>query len=255
MSRIAKLHAILQAAGFDIRNYYKTSKINTLLIETNKTNIMKQRNSEQQLQSTLREGQLKSQLQILNYQINPHFLFNSLNNLYAIADRTGEELLSRSIAKLVEIMRYILYENSKPFVPLSRELMYLQDYIELVQLKYDPMEPVSITFQVKGEVLGVGIAPMVLITFVENAFKHGLRPSQTSEVRMCIEIKDQRIQMTIKNTLFQKRKSNLIARDPSIGLENVKARLELIYKDRYHLNIKEEGGYYTVELILPKHDY
>lgn len=195
----------------------------------------------------LENQQLTSELQFLKAQINPHFLFNTLNNLYYLAinhsTRTPEV-----IAKLSGMMRYMLYESNHPLVPLSREIEYIENYLSLERLRLDDRVP--ITFEVDGPVEGVRIAPLILITFLENAFKHGVN-STGDDVFITVKL-----DVSAGSCHYQVTNSKLPAgsktlEDKSgIGLQNVRRRLELSYPDRYALETQETNERYRVDLQL-----
>ncbi|WP_420459537.1 sensor histidine kinase [Neolewinella sp.] len=196
----------------------------------------------------LENQQLTSELQFLKAQINPHFLFNTLNNLYYLAinesSRTPEV-----IAKLSGMMRYMLYDSNHPLVPLAREIEYIENYLSLERLRLDDRVP--ITFEVAGEVEGVRIAPLILITFLENAFKHGVSGSAEGDVFITV-----RLDVEAGSCHYRVTNSKLAAGSKTlneksgIGLQNVRRRLELSYPDRYRLHTDETEDRYRVDLQL-----
>lgn len=197
----------------------------------------------ERIQRDLENQRLSAELAFLKSQINPHFLFNSLNSIYSLAYQRSETT-PEAILKLSEIMRYMLYECNDNKVSLVKELQYVQNYIDLQKIRFG--QKAYIDFKVEGKVENQQIVPLVLIAFVENAFKHGLANTQQSPIRLLIEIDDGHLRFFIQN------KKHLHNRDESggIGLNNVKRRLDLLYPGKYNLEISDETDTYTVELSL-----
>ncbi len=195
----------------------------------------------------LENQQLTSELQFLKAQINPHFLFNTLNNLYYLAvnqsSRTPEV-----IAKLSGMMRYMLYDSNHPLVPLSKEIDYIENYLSLERLRLDDRVP--ITFEVEGQVEGVRIAPLILITFLENAFKHGVSgAAEDVFITVRLDINAGSCHYRVTNSKLAAG-SKTLSEKSGIGLQNVRRRLELSYPDRYALHTDESEDRYHVDLQL-----
>jgi|GEM_PF-565969 len=189
---------------------------------------------------------LKTELKLLKSQINPHFLFNALNNIYALsaidANKTQE-----SISYLSNMLRYVLYECERPFVPLQKEVDYIEDYIKLFVLKSSKKYPIYTDFTISNT--SIEIAPMLLIPFVENAFKHSnIESIIDSFIKIKIDSDEDEVIFHIENTLAEKDS----AKDEvgGIGLENVKKRLAILYPEKHTLNISEEKKIFKIELIL-----
>ncbi len=189
---------------------------------------------------------LQSELKFLRTQINPHFLFNTLNSLYALtlkkSDRAPETVL-----KLSEMMRYMLYESNARSVPLTSEVDYLRNYLDLERLRHG--EGADIRFEVDGTLDDQEIAPMILVTFVENAFKHGLgKVLQAGFVHIVLLVERQEIRFHIENA----KPSELISSDDpgGIGLVNVERRLDLLYPDLHELHTLITHDTYAVDLYL-----
>ena len=189
---------------------------------------------------------LQSELKFLRTQINPHFLFNTLNSLYALtlkkSDRAPETVL-----KLSEMMRYMLYESNARSVPLSSEVDYLRNYLDLERLRHG--EGADIRFEVDGDVDHQEIAPMILVTFVENAFKHGLgKVLQAGFVHIVLLVEHEEIRFHIENA----KPSELIRSDDpgGIGLVNVERRLDLLYPGQHELHTLITDDTYAVDLYL-----
>lgn len=192
---------------------------------------------------TLKAEKSKAELALLKSQVNPHFFFNTLNNLYSLAvnksDKTAEVIL-----KLSEMMRHTIYEGQKDRVSLDEEIDYLKRYIELHQIRYQ--KDVDITFNAP-ETSTLEIAPLLFIILLENAFKHGVE-SQINDafVHINLEVENANICFTIKNNFD----AGSLRKDMGIGLENLKQRLELQYQNRYTLNEETENDTYTASLEI-----
>ena len=188
---------------------------------------------------------LTSELRFLKAQINPHFLFNTLNNLYYLATVNSPNT-TEVIEKLSQMMRYMLYESNHPLVPLEKELAYMENYISLEKLRLDNQVPVD--FKVIGSPEKVKIVPLIFITFLENAFKHGVSNQfKDAFVDIVVEIKEGSLVYIVINSKLPK---EVILEKSGIGLQNVNRRLELSYPGRYSLNKVETPTTYEVTLNL-----
>lgn len=207
---------------------------------------------QQRDKSTLESQNLQSELKFLKSQINPHFLFNTLNSLYALTLKKSD-LAPEIVLKLSEMMRYMLYECNEKQVPLKKELKYLQNYLELEKLRHGSR--MDIQFTIQGEVNNQNIAPLILIPFVENAFKHGIN-HQVSQgfVNLELNIADEDLQMILENSKSPSIPRAGDVRSGGIGLVNVKRRMDILYPENYHLEIRESPSTYKVELNLKLSD-
>jgi two-component system, LytTR family, sensor histidine kinase AlgZ len=188
---------------------------------------------------------LSTELRFLKAQINPHFLFNTLNNLYYLA-MTNSPNTTEVIEKLSHMMRYMLYDSNHNKVPLEKEIAYMQNYISLEKLRLENQVPVE--FEVIGETNGVQILPLVFITFLENAFKHGVSNEfEGSFVSIKIEVFPSKIIYSVKNSKLPK---ETLLEKSGIGLVNVNRRLELSYPDKFTLEKKETDTVYEVKISL-----
>ena len=203
----------------------------------------RQRKDRQKL-AELEKQSLEQQLEYLKYQINPHFLMNTLNNIHALVDINAEQA-KESIVELSKMMRFVLYEGSKQTVPLSRELAFTQDYIGLMRMRVT--DKVSVSVEMPERVSDSQIPPLMLITFVENAFKHGVSYRQESFINIAVRIDDGRLRFTCSNSKVPRDEDQ----HGGVGLQNVKRRLELIYGKNYVLNIDEQPTTYNIELVIP----
>lgn len=188
---------------------------------------------------------LMAEVNFLKAQINPHFLFNTLNNLYYLAYSKSDNT-TEVIDKLSKMMRYMIYDSNHPKVLLSKEIEYMQNYVSLERLRLNNETPVE--FEVIGDPSDNKIAPLIFITFLENAFKHGVSNAQKEcWVRVSIEVKGHSCTYTVENSRIPERPS-----DPKsgIGLANIKRRLELSYPENYELNVQDLPDSYKVQLTL-----
>lgn len=204
--------------------------------------VLKQ-NEVDRLSETVRE----SELQFLKSQINPHFLFNNLNNLYAYA-LEGSHKTPQIILELSGLLRYMLYECKEEFVPLSKEIEQLRNYVNLNELQIEERGDVS--FNVNASVGSYKIAPLIMMVFVENAFKHS-QSSQSDEIMIDINLDisdDGKLTFMCSNS-FQE-VSNNDRLEKGIGLQNVRKRLDLIYPDAHFLKIENEDNNYVVVLTM-----
>ncbi|HEV3326552.1 MAG TPA: histidine kinase [Puia sp.] len=191
-----------------------------------------------------------TEIRLLRSQVNPHFLFNTLNNLFSMAQKKGHEELADSISKLSGMMRYMIYESNTETVPLLREIIYLEDCIALNKLRYADNE-VSVTFShpPPAAIADVQVAPMLFIPFLENAFKHGMSIGHHSNITVAISVYQKKLIFTCENTDHSTVKK-LEEEKGGIGLENVRRRLELLYPGRHLLRAGPVAGKYTVNLQI-----
>ncbi len=192
---------------------------------------------------------MQSELNFLKSQINPHFLFNTLNNLYALTLKKDEKA-PEIVIKLSEMMRYMLYECNEKRVPLAKEIHYIQNYLDLEQLRQG--EKVNISFEVQGNPGNYTIAPLLFIPFLENSFKHGLSNNiAPGFVNINLSIEGSVVHFNIENSKPEKAPlPNPNRRSGGIGLVNVHRRLNLIYPDQYDLRIDNKPKTYVVDLQL-----
>lgn len=197
----------------------------------------------EKVRKDLESEKLIAELAFLRSQINPHFLFNSLNNIYSLAYQKSDRA-PEAIMKLSEIMRYMLQESNEPRVNLAREIRYLENYIELQKLRFKGQAYINLI--ISGEYSKQSIAPLILISFVENAFKHGVASDPEHPIQINININNNKLLFDIHN------KKSLLNKDESsgIGLSNVKRRLDLLYLHQYDLQVQEDDDFYYCRLSL-----
>jgi len=187
-----------------------------------------------------------SELAMLKSQVSPHFLFNTLNNIYSLSIKKSEQT-SEAIMKLSDIMRYMLYEANVECVSLESEINYLKSYIELQMFRLKNPDLVNIQIDTQGKHLC--ITPMLLIPFVENAFKHGDKKCESEAISIYLTTEDKKLSFRIKNRMASD-KNGKKDQVGGVGLKNVKRRLDIIYPNKYKLNICTKGGFYEVNLNL-----
>ncbi|BDS10139.1 sensor histidine kinase [Aureispira anguillae] len=218
----------------------------TLIISTI-LKIIKEWFFQQAVQKDLENKNLQSELSFLKSQINPHFLFNTLNSLYALTLKKSDKA-PEIVLRLSEMMRYMLYKSNEKKVPLEQEINYIQNYLALERTRYG--DKARIEFECAGDSpANYTIAPLLFITFLENSFKHGLSQSITQGFVECLlYIEDNTIDFTIQNSKTTEKDERYF--QGGIGLTNVKRRLELIYPDKYKLDIHETDDIYLVNLKI-----
>ncbi|WP_140937662.1 sensor histidine kinase [Sphingobacterium lumbrici] len=197
-------------------------------------------------------GKTSADLKLLQSQINPHFLFNAMNTLYGIALQENAERTSSGIQKLSDMMRFMLHENQQDRILLVREIAYLKEYIELQKLRIANLPSIQITVDLpEDEYLGdQRIAPMLLIPFIENAFKHGISLNKPSWIRIQLHKEEDTLKLNVYNSIHAHTESDPERNKSGIGLENVEHRLTLLYKDLYQLHIETTNTEYFVFLTL-----
>ncbi|MEM7486059.1 MAG: histidine kinase [Bacteroidota bacterium] len=186
----------------------------------------------------------ETELQFLRAQLNPHFLFNSLNSIYSLVRNKSREA-PEAVITLSELMRYMLYEAKKEQVPLSKEIDYIKNYFQLQILRLSDSENVKI--KISGSYEKKLIAPLLLIPFVENAFKYGTDFKGTTYVNISLKVVDKSLFFNVKNKIGVYKKDDF---NSGIGLENIKNRLSLLYPNSHVLKINKNNGYHTIDLEL-----
>lgn len=197
----------------------------------------------ERIQRDLENQRLSAELAFLKSQINPHFLFNSLNSIYSLAYQRSETT-PEAILKLSEIMRYMLYECNDNKVDLAKELQYLQNYIDLQKIRFS--NRAFVDFEVNGIISNQQIVPLLLISFIENAFKHGVANNPDAPIYIRMDVDDSKLNFKIENKKHSFNKDDA----GGIGLNNVKRRLDLLYPGKYVLNINNGAAVYSCELSL-----
>lgn len=195
-------------------------------------------------------GKSAADLQFLRSQINPHFLFNALNTIYGIAIRENAAKTGEGIQKLGDMMRFMLQNNQKDKVALASEINYLKDYVYMQQLRLAESDNILIEININEPSKEYFIAPMLLIPFVENAFKHGIRLQEKSWICIELNYNNNYLKYKVRNSLHNKTGRDTEHQQKGIGLENVKERLELLYPEKYSLTINKNKVEFIINLSL-----
>ena len=216
-------------------------------ISTSMSTIQKWQKDKQEREE-LEKDKVTSELSFLKAQINPHFFFNTLNNIYALTIVDGE-IAGKAIHQLSRMMRYLLYDTQSGHTMLSQEIAFVKDYISLMQLRLT--DAVQVNIDTPSNLKDLPLAPMIFLPFVENAFKHGVSATQQSHIDIIIWQKGNKLDLTVKNSIM---KDNSVSLDTNsgIGLVNTRRRLDLLYPGKYKLDINEQNAAneYVVHLIL-----
>lgn len=190
----------------------------------------------------MQSEKIRAELSWLKAQINPHFLFNTLNSIYSLA-LVKDERTAESVIQLSELMRYILQNANEDEIRLDKEINYITNYIALQRSRLGGT--VRIGYAVNGSTVGKTISPLILISFIENAFKHGVNPDENSEIDIAIHITDTELKLSCFNKKVHPAQS-----ESGIGMRNTLERLELLYPERNDVSIAETSESYAIELTL-----
>ena len=194
----------------------------------------------------MKAQQLQTELHLLKSQINPHFLFNTLNNLFSLARRSSPGTAD-GIAHLSHLMRYMIYDSSVARISGDREVEQIQRIIELQKLRYSKDDPVRIDFDVEGDPAAVQIPPMILVPFVENAFKFGLNPTVSSFIAIFLRFSKDSFEFSIRNSIHEGQEPRGNGEN-GLGLQNVRRQLEILYPRNHELLITREADTFSVTL-------
>ncbi|GAA0730362.1 histidine kinase [Aquimarina litoralis] len=205
----------------------------------------------QQRQQLLEKEKIETELKFLKSQFNPHFLFNTINSIFVLIHK-NPDMASESLANFSDLMRYQLYECNESKIPLEKEINYLKNFINLGKLRLD--NTVKVTTTIKDQAYGnISIAPFILMPFVENAFKHvSLGEDQKNWIEIELHCYEEKILFRIKNSInnYDNYNAEDLMKNSGIGLKNVRRRLDLVYKNQYHLDIQKTNNIFTIELQL-----
>ena len=194
---------------------------------------------------TLENENLGQQLQYLRYQINPHFFMNTLNNIHALVDIDPVKAKT-SILELSKLMRYLLYEGARPTIPISKEVEFLKQYVALMRMRY--ADDLEVYMELPEGISEGEVPPLVFVTFVENAFKHGISYEGRSFISVSMSVKGRRLSFRCVNSMHP---APAVDKCSGIGLENVRKRLTLLYGSDYSMDIAEKDGMYDLHLEIP----
>jgi two-component system LytT family sensor kinase len=202
---------------------------------------------QEKISKDLENQKLRAELSYLKMQVNPHFLFNALNNIYSLAVSEKGKKTGDSIMKLSELLRYVLYEkeDEQSKVSLEKEIKHINSYIDLMRLRFDG--DVYINFSIEGDIEGKRIAPLLLFPLIENTAKHGILTDPQKPVEIDLKVSDHSFDFSIENY----KNTHLKDVEGGIGVENLQKRLDLIYGKAYTFNVSETGDKFFVDLQLP----
>lgn len=205
--------------------------------------------AEEEVRSAYEQQRINSELLYLKAQINPHFFFNTLNNIYSLINLDVEKAKT-ALLKLSRMMRYVLYETEKQHTFLTKEVDFIRDYIELMRLRLSGK--VVLQIEIAEKVNEAEIAPMLLLPFIENCFKHGISSQQESSILVSLKVQENVLILETKNKIFKSAENTPEGNASGIGLSNTMRRLNLLYQDRHQLEISqnESSNEYHVFLTL-----
>ncbi len=235
--------------GFQVYFYYNLIMGFFVLVVALSYALLKYWIRNEKLKRVLLEEKLSTEMAFLKSKINPHFLFNVLNSFYAKSLKHNVPELADGIAKLAELMRYMVYETNEDKVALEKEIHHLKNFIQVYQLRIAEDDDVYINFDVKGDTNSVKISPMLLIPFVENAIKHGIVPNSKSSIEISLEVKQNRVNFKVTNSIH-KGANKIPDNSSGFGLDNLRKRLAILYPEAHTLKTKEENGYFISSLSL-----
>ena len=206
--------------------------------------LIRNRQQQREVEQRLVKEKLESELHFLRAQINPHFFFNTLNNIYGLARKKSEHTAD-VVMRLSKLMRFILYECTSEQIPIIQEIKVLEDYIELEKIRYD--NRLVVTFLKKIDNINQSIAPLLLLPFVENSFKHGASEMRfETQIDIEIILEKQQLEFSILN----KKDADISKNEKGLGLKNVKRQLELLYPNVHQLEIKESDNSFEINLKI-----
>lgn len=236
----------MEGAGEPVPPYANIFIMSLLLIgfDTGLVFSMKWMQSEQ-IRLKIEKESMENKMAFLQSQISPHFFMNTLNNIHALIDISSEEA-KEAIIKLSEIMGYMLYESQTEKISLLKEMNFIKSYVELMKLRFT--KDVDIILDIPETLPSVGIPPLLTISFLENAFKHGISYQSPSFVHIKYEVEESKLNFKISNSDHAKKTEN---KNSGIGIKNSRHRLDLIYGDSYQLAINQRDNTFTVKLNIP----
>jgi sensor histidine kinase YesM len=202
---------------------------------------------EEQSRKEAEKEHIRSELDFLQTQISPHFFMNTLNNIHSLIE-SDQALAQNAVIRLSELMRYLLYESDRGTTTLKKEIQFLRSYIELMQLRVDNTIKIDLSFPDKYD--NIDLPPLLFISFIENAFKHGVSYREPSRLSFTLRQEKNSIEFLAVNTIAAVPNTSEMPVG-GIGLENIRKRLNLLYGDKYLLNIEHAGQKYCVRLVVP----
>lgn len=232
---------------FVIRGWFIPTTFSILLTFAVSTSlkITSQWVKDENIKKAMETEKLQSELSFLKSQVNPHFLFNTLNNIYYLAYKKADDTTT-ALSKLSQLMRYMLYESNVNKINLQKEIEYLENYVDLQKIR--STDNLQINLVKEGNIEAYHIEPMLLIPFVENAFKHGISNLEDCKIDISVSVQDEKLILRVSNKIFSNK--SVITNDKGIGLQNVKRRLKLLYPGKHELELNNMDDYYFVILKL-----
>ena len=222
--------------------------IGTYLIITTALKIGKAGFEQRLMLQEIKAKHIQTELELLKSQVNPHFLFNTLNNLFGLV-RKLDETVAGGIAQLSHLMRYMIYESNVEKIELEKEVMQINRLIELQKLRFLKEDDITIDFKIDGNIKKVLIPPMLLIPFVENAFKHGISLEKSSFINIHLAYDENVLQFSVRNSTYTLSEGNKEI-NTGLGLKNVKRRLELLFPETHDFKVQELNNEYEIKIIL-----
>jgi len=220
-----------------------------IILITTALKYFKKGASQQVLILEAEKNQLKSELQLLKFQVNPHFLFNTLNTLFSISTKNNDTETANGLLKLASMMRYMIYESNVDRIELQKEISHIEDFMAIQNLRFSGNSNLRLSFVKEGDLRNQKISPMILIPFIENAFKHGISIENPSFIEIRIVVEDSQLDFKVSNSI-NTLNVNKASNNSGIGLVNVKKRLELLYLYKHTLTIRNENNQYQVHLRM-----
>ncbi|RDY60614.1 sensor histidine kinase [Flagellimonas nanhaiensis] len=201
-------------------------------------------------QKKIIQEQTVNELIFLKSQLNPHFLFNTINNIYSVAQKNQDPEVAKYLADLTKVLRYSLYESNQPMVSLEKELFFLKSYINMSMLKFDS-NVLKIDYEMVGETSNFKIAPLILIPIVENAFKHNSMNHEDPFIKIKIDIDDKNcLKLVVENSCYPQNQETQLKKIGGIGIKNLKRRLELLYHKKHEFSIERSERSFKSTLKL-----
>ncbi len=243
--------AFIPSRPFYIRNFFLFNIFPYLFIMASSITyrLIQDKVKEETLSKEKENENLKTELSLLRSQVSPHFMFNVLNNMVALARKNSDQL-EPSLIKLSSLMRYMLYETDEEKVPVEKEIEYLQSYIDLQQQRFGKKVAIKTCFTLADK--NYQVEPMLLIPFVENAFKHGTGLVEDAQICVQLEAANNQLKFTVKNK-HNKDSEEIKDGTSGIGLPNVQRRLNLLYGKNHDLKIINDEDWFTAALTLTLH--
>jgi sensor histidine kinase YesM len=203
---------------------------------------------EEQKRKEIEQEHIKSELAFLQNQVSPHFFMNTLNNIHSLIEG-DQKMAQEAVLKLSELMRYLLYESGRGTTTLQKEIEFLQSYVELMQLRVD--KSVEVKIELPVNYTNVNIPPLLFISFIENAFKHGVSYREHSALSFKLKQNPDSLEFISENTISKFRNQSSSSHHSGIGLTNIQKRLAMLYGDKHELEIIRNDYKFKVRLRIP----